>query len=93
MGVFDREGGDPGQEVASPRRAASTQDKNDAGLGKQGLGGGYRSMEGYTNAPFPSLGSAGPGIGGGCLLKLCHLPHLSRDQHWRARCRQAFLFF
>lgn len=33
-------------------------------LGKQGLGAGSRSREGYTNAPFTSLGSTRPGPGG-----------------------------
>lgn len=31
------------------------------------------------------------GRGRCCSVRLCHLPHLSGDRHWRARCRQRFV--
>lgn len=38
---------------------------------------------------------AAPRLGGSCCcsVRLCHLPHLSGDQHWRVGCRQSFFFF
>lgn len=44
---------------------------------------------------LPALAAPRPGVGGSllCSVKLCHLLHLSGEQHWRARCRQSFFFF
>lgn len=44
---------------------------------------------------LPALVAPRPGVGGSllCSVKLCHLLHLSGEQHWRARCRQSFFFF
>lgn len=63
-------------------------------LGETGVGEGYKRVERYRKAPFLSLGSSRPERRGCCCsVRLCHLPHLSGDQHWRARCRHNFFFF
>ena len=43
---------------------------------------------------LPVLAAPRSGVGGSllCSVKLCHLLHLSGDQHWRACCRQSFFF-
>ena len=83
-----------GQEAARPRRAASAIDENDAGSGTLGVGEGYKRVERYINAPFtPGSPRVWERRGRRCSVRLCHLPQLSGDQHWRTRCRQRFLGF